>query len=284
MLEAGAGREVLRDVGFGEEDLAPGEPEAAGGTACVAQSSSAPPKPASDVHDANTTSFFTTARRKRSPARRRSASRGFGTSRGRQVHVHREGRRHRPPASRSWASRSSGVGVESAELAGTVRQRYPASAITGQFSAGKLLSRSCSPARSAKMSARRPGEVEGLRLARGQQPSHAGEPIAFPKVDPLSVAAGPLKARITRAPLAVDMSGCGLRDSSICGHRARSATCSTDRRLTIGRSHSRRERMRGRGGVVLALATIVAAALASTAGAGSSSVTRTARPLTATAR
>ena len=43
------------------------------------------------------------------------------------------------------------------------------------------------------------------------------------------------------------MSGCGLRDSSTCG-RTGVATCSTDRRLTIGRSHSRRERMRGRGG------------------------------------
>ena len=67
MLERAQGREVRRDVGLGEEDLAPVEAEAPStGVAVVAQSSSAPPKPASDVHEASTISPVTTPRRKRS--------------------------------------------------------------------------------------------------------------------------------------------------------------------------------------------------------------------------
>ena len=61
-----------------------------------------------------------------------------------------------PWASRAWARRnSSGSASKPPSSAGTAGRGSPASAMAGQFSAGNVFSRSCSPARSAKTSASR---------------------------------------------------------------------------------------------------------------------------------
>ena len=149
VLEARAGREVRRDVRLGEEDLAPVEPEPArdgrrGRRAVLERAAEARLRRAPTR---STTSPATTRRRKcsarASPVRRHERRERRA---GRQVHVDRERRRAvalGEPLLREQELVRAGVEPAEPSAARSARDS-PASAITGQCSAGNVFSRSCS--------------------------------------------------------------------------------------------------------------------------------------------